>query len=358
MLNKEKWLILDGERVCFSEGESLLEVAQRNHREIPTLCHDPKLDAFGGCRLCIVTVEGIRNPVTSCTTPAAKEMVVLTGTTELEQHRRVLLEMITAEQRQIKVDPLRGLASQELNTLVQRYQPQIDRFARPKASKKWHQDSNPFILRDYDLCISCYRCVRICDEVQGNSAINIMHRAANTQIATEFNGDLKDSACSFCGQCVHTCPTGALADRKSLAFAKLPEAIRKTRSICGYCGVGCSVDILTKGEKLIGIHPVPDGPANEGALCIKGQFAFDYVQHQDRLTTPLLRGADGKLHEVSWDEALDKAAEGFRRVQQKYGDHSIYAVASGRAPNEAAYAMQKFIRAGFGTHNVDNCSRT
>lgn len=133
--------------------------------------------------------------------------------------------------------------------------------------------------------------------------------------------------------------------------------IHKTRSVCGYCGVGCAVDILTRGDRIVGIQPAPDGPANAGALCVKGQFAFDFVHHPDRLTHPLVRRADGKLHPTTWDEALDVAAAGFRRVLAQYGRHSIYGIASGRTPSEACYLMQKFIRAGFGTHHIDNCSR-
>ena len=184
-----------------------------------------------------------------------------------------------------------------------------------------------------------------------------MNRGFHTQITTEFNGLLKESACTFCGQCIQTCPTGALGDKKAMRAVDLPGEIEKTRTICPYCGVGCSVDVLTKNENIVGVQPAMDGPANKGALCVKGQFAFDFVQHSDRLTTPLVRGKDGKLHEAEWDEALDRAAEGFRRVHTKYGRDSVYGVASGRAPSEAAYTMQKFIRAGFGTNYIDNCSR-
>ncbi len=133
--------------------------------------------------------------------------------------------------------------------------------------------------------------------------------------------------------------------------------VQKTRSICGYCGVGCAVDILTKDNRIIGIQPAMDGPANQGALCVKGQFAYDYVHHPDRLKRPMVRRADGKLHETSWEEALTTAVNGFRRVEQQYGRQAIYGIASGRTPTEADYVMQKFIRAGYGTHYIDNCSR-
>jgi predicted molibdopterin-dependent oxidoreductase YjgC len=135
------------------------------------------------------------------------------------------------------------------------------------------------------------------------------------------------------------------------------SGIHKTRSVCGYCGVGCAVDILTRDDRIIAIQPAMDGPANAGALCVKGQFAYDFVHHRDRLTQPLVRRGDGKLHPASWDEALEMAAAGFRRVADTYGRRSIYGIASGRTPSEANYLMQKFIRAGFGTHHIDNCSR-
>jgi predicted molibdopterin-dependent oxidoreductase YjgC len=350
-------MTLDGQVVSFTTGESVYEVAQRHQKEIPTLCYDQRLDAFGGCRLCVVELEGARNPVASCTTRAAEGMVVRTRTEAIEKHRKVLLEMVASENREIEVNVLRGHASQELTNLVDRYEARTGRFVGKKSGESNESDDNPFILRDYDLCISCYRCVRVCAEQEGDHAISVMNRGFHTQITTEFNGSLKDSACTFCGQCVQTCPTGALADKKGLRAADAPGAVEKTRSICTYCGVGCSVDILTKEDAIVGVQPAMDGPANLGSLCVKGQFAYDFVQHEDRLTHPLLRGKDGELHEASWDDALDRAAEGFRTAAKIHGRQSVYGIASGRAPSEAAYTMQKFIRTGFGTNFIDNCSR-
>ncbi len=350
-------LTLNGQTITFTPGETIYQVAGRANVNIPTLCYDDRLEPFGGCRLCVVEVEGVRNPVASCTAQATAGMVVHTHTPRLEKQRQTLLEMVVSENRALEVDPLRGYASQELTTLVDQYGARTGRFQGAQSGHSRPDDDNPFILRDYDLCISCYRCVRVCAEQEGDYAISVMNRGFHTQITTEFEGLLKDSACTFCGQCVQTCPTGALADKKALRAASIPLPIAKTRTVCGYCGVGCELDVLTKGERIVGVQPVMDGPANQGALCIKGQFAFDYVQHPDRLKTPLVRGADGQLHPASWDEALDRAAEGFRRVVERHGRHSVYGVASGRAPSEAAYAMQKFIRASFGTHYIDNCSR-
>lgn len=355
---------IDGVEVTFSEGETVLEIAERHQKEIPTLCYDPRLEPFGGCRLCIVELEGAKNPVASCTTKATPGMVVRTSTDTIEAYRKTLLEMVVGENREVDVSPLRGYASAELADLRDRYEINGGGITGAISGTSKADDDNPFILRDYELCISCYRCVRVCAEQEGDHAINVMNRGFHTQITTEFDGLLKDSACTFCGQCIQTCPTGALGDKKALRHAEsglqIPPTeldIEKTRTICPYCGVGCSVDVLTKHEKIVGIHPAMDGPANQGALCVKGQFAYDFVHHPDRLKTPLVRGDDGELHETTWDDALDRAAEGFRKVNVEHGRHSIYGVASGRAPSEAAYLMQKFIRAGFGTNYIDNCSR-
>ncbi|MFZ1757262.1 MAG: 2Fe-2S iron-sulfur cluster-binding protein [Caldilineaceae bacterium] len=212
-------LLLDGERHAFRDGETIYEVAARAGVTIPSLCYDPRLEAFGGCRLCVVQVEEVRGPVASCTTAATDEMVVETATPQIEALRRTLLEMVASENRQIDVDPLRGYASQELTTLVDRYGVRTGRFVGAHSGQSKTDDANPFILRDYDLCISCYRCVRVCAEQEGDYAISVMNRGFHTQITTEFDNPLKESACTFCGQCVQTCPTGALGDKKAMRFA-------------------------------------------------------------------------------------------------------------------------------------------
>jgi len=350
-------LTMDGETVSFTPGETLYEVAERHGRDVPTLCYDPRLEAFGGCRLCVVEVEGWGKPAASCTTQAEEGLVVRTTSERLEMHRKVLLEMVASENRELEVDPLSGLASQELATLVDQYGAGTGRFSGRRSGKSRTDDPNPFILRDYDNCISCYRCVRVCAEQEGDYAISIRNRGFDTQITVEFDGFLKGSSCTFCGQCVHTCPTGALGDLKALRNRDVPGETEKTRTICPYCGVGCSVDILSRDGKMVAVQPAMDGPANEGALCVKGQFAWDFVQHGDRLTTPLVRNGEGKLVAASWDEALDRAAEGFRKTAEEFGPQAIYGIASGRAPNEAAYAMQKLMRAGWGLNHIDHCAR-
>ena len=356
----EAKLTLDGKDVEFTPGETLYQVSQRQRADVPTLCYDERLEPFGACRLCVVEVEGTRNPVASCTTEAQPGMVVQTATEALERHRKTLMELVVSENpaggQSGGIDPLRGYASQELATLAVRYEVDGTRFRGGRSGKSRPDDTNPMILRDYDHCISCYRCVRVCAEQEGDYAISVKGRGFQTQIATEFDGFLRDSECTFCGQCVQTCPTGALGDLRAMQHEETSGEVEKTRSICPYCGVGCSVDILSKGDAIVGVHPAMDGPANEGALCVKGQFGWEWAQHPDRLKTPLVR-VEGELVETSWDAALDRAAEGYRRVRERHGRHAVYAIASGRAPHESAYSVQKFIRTGFMSNHVDNCSR-
>lgn len=349
---------IDDEPVDFRDGETIYDIATRCRREVPSLCYDPRLEPFGACRLCVVDVEGIKNPVASCTTKATDGMVVRTKTKTIEKYRKTLLEMVASENRNLDINQLSGYSSQELSELLDQYSTDNKRFIGKTSGKSNKDDKNPFILRDYDNCISCYRCVRVCAEQEGDHAINIINRGFQTQISTEFGNDLRDSECTFCGQCVQTCPTGALSDKKALRAKESPGEIKKTRSVCPYCGVGCAVDILTKETKVVGIQPAMDGPANEGALCIKGQYAFDFVSHPDRLKKPMIRQDDGSFREAEWEEALQLAANGFQKVADDYGRHSVYGIASGRAPHEAAYTMQKFIRSNFGTNYIDNCSRS
>jgi predicted molibdopterin-dependent oxidoreductase YjgC len=351
-------LEMDGQEVRFTPGQTLYEVSQRARAQVPTLCYDDRLEPFGGCRLCVVEVEGSRNPVASCTTLAAAGMKVRTRTAALERHRKTLLELVASENPAATIDPLRGAASQELAQLRQRYGVTGERFAGAHSGHSRLDDENPLILRDYDQCISCYRCVRVCAEQEGDYAISIRGRGFDTRITTEFDGRLQDSACTFCGQCVQTCPTGALADKKALRAAADPEPVEATRSVCPYCGVGCSVELLSKGERLVGIRPARDGGANEGALCVKGQFAFDFVQHEDRLRTPLVRGDDGRLHPASWDEALDRAAEGLARARATGATRSFGIFSCSKATNEMNFLAQKFARQVMGTNNIDSCNRT
>ena len=209
-------ITLDGRPVAFTPGETIYEIAQRQGTFVPTLCYDPRLKPFGACRLCVVELKTSKNPVASCTTQATPGMEVDTSSARVETFRKTLLEMLVSENRELDVSPLRSIASQELTLLVDRYAARTGRFQGAHSGHSRLDDKNPFLLRDYDLCISCYRCVRVCAEQEGDYAISVMNRGFHTQITTEFNSQLRDSACTFCGQCVQTCPTGALGDKKAI----------------------------------------------------------------------------------------------------------------------------------------------
>jgi NADH dehydrogenase/NADH:ubiquinone oxidoreductase subunit G len=213
-------LTLNGEAVAFAAGETVYEIAARQGAFVPTLCYDPRLKPFGACRLCLVELKGSKNPVAACTLSATPGMEVTTSSPRVEAFRKTLLEMVVSENRELEVSPLRSIASQELKVLVDRYEARSGRFSGAHSGRSRPDDRNPFLLRDYDLCISCYRCVRVCAEQEGDYAISVMNRGFHTQITTEFNGFLRDSACTFCGQCVQTCPTGALGDKKALGHTQ------------------------------------------------------------------------------------------------------------------------------------------
>lgn len=214
-------ITIDGAEVSFTDGETVYEIAQRQQKNVPVLCYDPRLEPFGACRLCVVEIEGIRNPVASCTTLATAGMKVTTANERINRHRKTLLEMVASENDEVDVNVLSGYSSQELSLLVDEYGARTGRFAGAQSGHTRDDDDNPFILRDYNKCISCYRCVRVCAEQEGDFAISVMNRGFHTQITTEFEGLLKESACTFCGQCVQTCPTGALGDKKALRFAEM-----------------------------------------------------------------------------------------------------------------------------------------
>jgi len=212
-------IMLDGLQVAFTPGETLYDIASRQSAFVPTLCYDPRLQPFGACRLCVVELKGSKNPVAACTMKATPDMEVTTNSERVEKFRKTLLEMVASENPQIDVSPLRSYSSQEFTLLIDRYGARTGRFAGAHSGHSRPDDTNPFLLRDYDLCISCYRCVRVCAEQEGDYAISVMNRGFHTQITTEFENLLRDSACTFCGQCVQTCPTGALGDKKALRHA-------------------------------------------------------------------------------------------------------------------------------------------
>ncbi len=351
-------LNLDGKPFVFEPGESLLAVTRRAGAEVPSLCYDERLKGYGSCRLCVVRVNGRIGA--SCTLKAEPGMNVSTADDEIRTLRRGLLEMTMSLLPEGPCPKCREVGCCEIHTVARQVGAGSGRFAGI-AGGEFKDDGNPFLGRDYSRCINCYRCVRICDEIEGDNAITVRGRGFGATIATWFDGGLEESSCEFCGQCIHTCPTGALYDKKMLA--KMPadlksEEIKRVDTTCPYCGTGCGLTLETARGELLGVVPQMHAGASEGALCVKGQFGVDFVDSPDRLKTPLIRNADGTFREAGWDEALDLVASKLDAVRHEFGPDAFAGWASARTTSESNYVFMKFVRGTMGTNNVDNCQRT
>ncbi len=342
-------LKIDGIEVRAQKGMTILEVAQEVGIYIPTLCHHPYLEPIGQCRMCAVQIEGIRGLPSACITPAETGMVVITESKQLREFRRWALQPILEKHPQ---NCLTCNANNrcELQTLVAYLGLDDMRVAfTPKGEPVKTED--PFFVRDYNLCILCGRCIRICHEVRANKVIYFYYnKESELAIGTPLDKKLLDTNCRFCGACVDICPTGALADKSDKGKG---QASRMVITVCPYCGVGCQLLLDIQGNYINKVRPDPLGPANHGQACVKGRFGIaEFVHHPDRLTRPLIK-RDNKFIEVGWEEALDIIAEKLKR----YKPEEVAVLSSAKCTNEENYIVQKFARAVLKTNNVDHCAR-
>ena len=350
-------ILINGHEVPARSGESVLTAAQRAGVEIPTLCHDERLAAVGACRMCLVEVEGERRLQPACTWAAAPGQKVLTDNERVQRHQKLLLSLYAADHGAGYDDA--AAPRNELEEQIERYGAPLQ-LAPVEAPREGRVDLNPYIHYDPELCILCARCVRYCDEVEGVSAITLAERGAQTTITTVDDLGLLDGDCELCGGCIDTCPTGAMREKKPLLLSLPAETpVEPVRTTCNYCGVGCQMDLHVAEGQVVKVTSPPRGETlNDGNLCVKGRFAYDFIHHEDRLQTPLIRGSDGELHPASWPEAIAAVADGLRRVAQKHGPDSLGFVSSSRCTGEENYLMQKLARAAFQTNNCHQCAAT
>ena len=357
-------LTIDSRKVEAPKGATVLEAALGAGIYIPTLCHDPDLKPYGACRLCVVEIDGMRGLVTSCTTPATGGMVVHTETPKVTQSRRITLELIMANHQ---ADCLTCSKNQCCDLQkVARYLG-IDDGHFQQLRKRTQvipiDKSNPAFDRDMNKCILCAKCVRACHELACVGAIDLAFRGNSARVSTFGDKPILESTCESCGECIERCPTGALIPKRA------KQATREVKTICPYCGVGCSMYLGIRGNEIVSVRGDRQSPVNHGGLCVKGRFGLDFVNHNDRLTKPLIRkegrGKDVKVNgnlmdvfrEATWDEALEQVAKKLSQIKERYGPDSIGVLSSAKCTNEENYLLQKFTRAVIGTNNIDHCAR-
>ncbi len=340
-------LTIDGISVTAQPGDSVLSAAISAGIEIPALCDDPRLAPSGACRLCVVQITGTPRPATACTTPAVDGMTLTTRTPQLHDLRKTLLTMLA---RDYSAEASTERPELLFHSLLAEYGIQATGLSDPTKI----DSSHPIIHLDLNACVKCWRCVRICEEVQGQFTWRIDGRGDNSRIVPDSGSTLAASSCVSCGACVDTCPTTALSDFTS-AVEEAPTDW--TRTTCPYCGVGCEMLISSSNGRIIGVGAPHDAPVNHGHLCAKGRYGHGFVQAKDRITTPMLRGPDGRWVAASWDEAIHVVNTGFRRVIDRHGPEAVGMLGSARATNEENYLTQKFARAVLATNNVDCCAR-
>ncbi len=337
--------------IQLDEAVTVLEAARSAGIDIPTLCWHEGLSQYGGCRLCLVEVEKMPRLQTACTLKTTDGMVVRTETEQIADARRAMLEFILTNH---PLDcPFCDKAGEcELQDLVYRYGGTAGRFAEPKERRP-ESNVDPILARNMERCISCTRCVRMCDGVQGASAIDMVHRGGHT-VMEPFTGGVYD--CEYCGNCLTVCPVGSILSRLYKQSFRPWQMERNVRSVCGYCGVGCNFEIQVRDEKVKRVLPKIGMGHNDGLLCSRGRFGYETVDHPDRLTAPLIR-KDGELAESSWEEALSLVARRLGEIRDAHGSTALGAVASVRATNEDNYTLQKFCRGVLGTNNIDSTAR-
>ena len=356
---KRVHLTIDDRELSSLPGQTILQVASSNGIDIPHLCYDSRLAPTGACRLCIVQIEGEPGYPTACTRLVAPGMVVRTETPEIRALRKVTLELLLSEHR-VACTTCDSDGDCRLQDYAYRYQANETRFpsvVRPHGRPNY-TTGNKAIEYDPSKCVRCGRCVRICAEVEMAEALTFKNRSSQVEVTTGFDCELNDSTCELCGLCVSTCPTNALYERYARGQGRAKE-LRKVRTTCPYCGVGCQLDLNVNVHtgRIVRVTSEVGCVPNDGNTCVKGRFGFHFVHSPDRLTRPLVR-QNGLLREATWDEAIGLVASRLAAIRDQYDPDAIAFQSSCRCTNEENYLMQKLARAAARTNNIDQCATT
>ena len=371
-------IVINENELTFEPGETILEVAQRNKIDIPTLCHLKNTMSTTACKICLVEIKGEANLVESCATKAKQDDIVFTESSKVIEARRKNISKLLASGNHncairnfdtddwtsfqlsvLKSDGKEDLCPVwgdcELQDLAYRYQ--VKTLGMPLNKCQYETErANPFIIRDFSRCILCGRCVKACREIQVNNAIEFGYSGKDLKIIAKDDLILKESDCVFCGECIQVCPVGALVPDKAFRDGRFTDT-KKVRTTCSFCGVGCQMDLFVQNNKIVKVDGADvDLPPNNASLCVKGRFGYEFVASPERLTKPLIK-KDGKQVEASWDEALDLVAQKLGAVKNEFGSDSLGFLTSARITNEDNYIAQKFTRAVLKTNNIDHCAR-
>ncbi len=343
---------IDGKEYTAYENETVLDVCKRNDIFIPTFCHDDRFESEAACRMCLVESSNSNKLMTSCTLKPTEGVEIQTKNAKVIEARQEVLKLTWASHPNDCV-----VCDADGDCKLQDYMYYYD----VPSEKDYNipirdfpiDDSNKFFYLDPSKCILCGKCVNVCDQLVGVGALTFNERGKDSFVSFAFNKGMDYSQCVSCGNCVSVCPTGAIVEKTRIKF-RIKET-RKVRTTCPYCGVGCQFDVVLKGDTVVRIDPIDTTP-NEGLLCVKGKFAFRYINHPDRLKTPLIK-KDGVFHEVSWEEAYQVIVDKINETKKAFGPSAFAGLASAKCTNEENYLFQKFIRAVIGTNNVDHCAR-
>jgi predicted molibdopterin-dependent oxidoreductase YjgC len=347
-------ITINGKACEAREGQTVLQAARESGIYIPSLCYHPKTGPAGNCRACVVEIEGMRGLQTSCTVTVKEGMVIASNSTRAVAAQRLVVELLLSSGQH---DCLSCEQNGDCELQTAAYHLGIERPPFRIDETPDFDDSAEFIYRDHSRCIKCGRCVAGCNMTVVNEVLDFGYRGHETKVICDDDLPMGSSSCVQCGECAQLCPTGALVDKKA-KWSGRPWELEKVNTTCAFCGVGCQVTLHVDRQRnrIVRVTGRELAP-NEGMLCVKGRYAYEFPSSPNRLTHPMIR-KNGKLEKASWDEALDYTADRIKTIVGRDGPDVFSAFGSGRITNENNYAIQKFTRAVIGTNNVDHCART